>query len=177
MTSLVYHMTCFMVTPRPQCSIHLVDIETVRLKWRFQKKLGNGQEIPFAKDTLCLDLCAVSSALRIRRRAERLTVNPVTPLAVFISSKRSSPQYITDVHISRLLREAATGAHNITCRNDLARFTAHSLWVSACVLLYSQGTTAKLIKLRLRWKSDAFMCYLQNIDALAERHRDVLRNA
>ena len=42
--------------------------------------------------------------------------------------------------------------------------------------LHSQGETGENIKFRLRWRSDAFMMYLRNIIALAERHRDLLRN-
>ena len=158
-------------------SLHIDDIETVNITWRFQKNLDNGQTIPFAKDVLCPNLCCVSAALRIWRRAERLVLSSVAPMAVFVHTKQATPQYITDIHITQLLQEAATGAHNITCKKDLARFTAHSLRVGACVLLHSQGSTAELIKLRLRWKSDAFMCYLRNIDAIAEIHRDVIRNA
>ena len=152
-------------------------IETVNITWSFQKNLNNDQTIPFAKDGLCHNLCCVSAVLRIWRRFERLVLSSVAPIAVFVHIKQATPQYITDIHITQLLQEAATGAHNITCEKDLARFTAHSLRVGTCVLLHSQGSTAELIKLRLRWKSDAFMCYLRNIDALAEKHRDVIRNA
>ena len=40
----------------PSNTLNLVDIEIVRLKWRFQKHLGNGREIPFAKDTYPVSL-------------------------------------------------------------------------------------------------------------------------
>ena len=139
--------------------------------------LDNGQTIPFAKDTICPDFCCVAAALHIWHRALRLNIDPTTPLAVFVSTKSSTPQFITNVHVTQLLKEAATAAQYITRKVDLARFTAHSIRVGAYVLLHSQGATAELIKLRLRWRSDAFMFYLRNIIALAEHHRDVLRNA
>ena len=154
----------------------LHNIETVHIKWRYQKNLDNGQTIPFAKDTICPDFCCVTAALRVWHRALKLNIDPTTPLAVFVEPKSSTPQFITNVHVTQLLKEAATAAHNITRKVDLARFTAHSIRVGACVLLHSQGATAELIKLRLRWRSDAFMFYLRNITALAEHHRDILRN-
>ena len=40
----------------PSNTLNLVDIEIVRLKWRFQKHLENSQEIPFAKDTYPVSL-------------------------------------------------------------------------------------------------------------------------
>ena len=46
-------------------SLHIDDIATVGITWRFQKNLDNGQTIPFAKEILCPNLCCVSTALRI----------------------------------------------------------------------------------------------------------------
>ena len=40
----------------PSNTLNLVDIEIVRLKWRFQKHLEIGQEIHFAKDTYPVSL-------------------------------------------------------------------------------------------------------------------------
>jgi hypothetical protein len=76
-----------------------------------------------------------------------------------------------------LLQEAAAFVYDIKDKKQLSKFTAHSIRVGACVNLYSQGESGENIKFRLRWRSDAFMMYLRNIIALAERHRDLLRNA
>ena len=113
-------------------------------------------------------MCCVAAALHIGRSNQRLTVNLATPVAVFVDTKQLISQYIINVHITQLLQVAATRVHNITCKINLARFTAHSLRVGVSILLHSQGTTTDLIKLRLCWRSDAFMPYLRNIDVLVE---------
>ena len=52
----------------------------------------------------------------------------------------------------------------------------HSIRLGACATLRSSGNSGKNIKLRLRLCSDAFMMYIINIIALAERPRDIIRN-
>ena len=59
--------------------------------------------------------------------------------------------YIDDVDIKTLLREAACKVYNIICKDDLAKFTAHSIRVGACVPLHAQNISAEDIKFRLRW--------------------------
>ena len=66
--------------------------------------------------------------------------------------------------------------HEITCEEDLARFTIHSIRVGACAKLHESGIDAETIKIRLRWKSDAFRAYLRNVIAIAKKHRDILRS-
>ena len=84
--------------------------------------------------------------------------------------------YFNDVHIKSLLQEATTSLYKITSKEDLAHFISHSVRVGACILLHINGVSTDTIKFRLRWRSNAFKAYLRNVDALAEQHRDVLRN-
>ena len=85
--------------------------------------------------------------------------------------------HIDDVHIKSLLQEAARKVYKITDKEDLAKFSAHSIRVGACVLLHAQNISTEDIKFRLRWRSDSFRMYLRNIVQLAERHRDAIANA
>ena len=85
--------------------------------------------------------------------------------------------YINDVHICKILREAASDLYKISSKEDLAKFTAHSIRVGACVLLHSQNVSAEDIKFRLRWRSDSFRMYLRNIIQLAMKHTDVINKA
>ena len=84
--------------------------------------------------------------------------------------------YIDYVHIKSLLQEAATSLYKITSKEDISRFTSHSFRVGAYVLLHIIEVSTDTIKFCLRWRSDAFKVYLRNVDALAEHHRNVLRN-
>ena len=85
--------------------------------------------------------------------------------------------YIDDIHIKSLLQEAAREVHHIKDKDDLAKFSAHSIRVGACVLLHAQNISTEDIKFRLRWRSDSFRMYLRNIVQLAERHKNAISNA
>ena len=91
--------------------------------------------------------------------------------------KTKSLKYIDDIHIGTLLRDAAKSVHNITNTKELARFTANSIRVGACVIMHIHISSTSMIQVRLRWKSDAFKFYLRNVESLAEHHRDILRKA
>ena len=46
------------------------------------------------------------------------------------------------MYISSILQEAANKVYNISCRQELARFTSHFIRVGACVFLYSHNVSA-----------------------------------
>ena len=77
----------------------------------------------------------------------------------------------------RALQSTAHAVYNITKKEDLGRFTSHSIRVGACVLLHTQNISAEDIKFRLRWRSDAFRMYLRNVTQLAERHKNAINMA
>ena len=157
----------------------IANADSVDIKWRFQKNNDNGQVITYTKDTNNPSFCYVQAALRIRTRFLKLKHNHDELLAIFLDTTKTKKivKYIDDTHICRILQEAANSVYKITDKNDLKRFTSHSIRVGACVLLQSQNITTEDIKFRLRWRSDAFRIYLRNITQLAHTHRDAIRNA
>ena len=157
----------------------IANADSVDIKWRFQKNNDNGQVITYTKDTNNPSFCYVQAALRIRTRFLKLKHNHDEPLAIFLDTIKTKKivKYIDDTHICRILQEAANSVYKITDKNDLKRFTSHSIRVGACVPLHSQNMTTEDIKFRLRWRSDAFRMYLRNITQLADRHQDAIRNA
>ena len=68
------------------------------------------------------------------------------------------------------LQDSARRVYNITAKEELARFTPHSIRVSACVLLSEAGKSHDFIQLRLRWRSQAFRDCLCNTQRLADLH-------
>ena len=103
----------------PTDSLPSLDIiSTVRVTWRYQKNMDNGQVITYAKDSAFPKLCAVAASHRIFSRARRLGVAKRNPIAVFPSQNRSTHQfaltYADDVHIKSLLQEAAKSLYKIT---------------------------------------------------------------
>ena len=153
------------------------DISTVMITWRHQKNMDNGQCITYAKDPQNPTFYAVVAALRIITWTKRLKVASSNPIDVYVSHHRSIVQcnYVDDTHISFLLREAAKALYKITAKTDLNRFTTHSIRVGVCVLLHANDINSETIQFRLRLHSDVFKFYLRNVDALAEQHRNVLR--
>ena len=71
--------------------------------------------------------------------------SPHLPVIVFQNPTGAS-QYIDDFHVTHMLQSLAKTIYNITNSNDLARFTTHSLRVSAYVLLHETGQTPNFIK-------------------------------
>ena len=144
------------------------DVHEVEFRWRFQKNLDNGQCITQVKRPNS-PLCPVAAALRIRERARRLNSSTHDVLAVF-ADKKGATSFITTDLITSFLQRAAAQTYNITKKSDLKQWTPHSMRVGACVLLNEQGYSFDFIKLRLRWRSDAFRDYLRNTRILASHH-------
>ena len=150
----------------------------VNLTWRFQKNNDNGQIISYTEDKSNKKYCYVSACKRIRNRALQLKQKQGYPIAIFTDDKNKTKiLYIDDVHISTILQEAAKAVYNISNKEDLNKFTSHSIRVGACVLLHTQNISTEDIKFRLRWRSDSFRMYLRNVIQLAEKHKDAIANA
>ena len=150
----------------------------INVKWRFQKNNDNGQIISYVADNLNKIHCYLKACKRIRERAIRLKQALDKPIAIYKANPKDSKlKYIDDIHVSDILQEAAKAVYHITNKNELKRFTSHSIRVGACVLLHSQNTSTEDIKFRLRWRSDSFRMYLRNIIQLAEKHKNAVAKA
>jgi hypothetical protein len=60
---------------------------------------------------------------------------------------------------------------------DLARYSAHSLRVWACVLLDEANMSPHFIQARLRWMGNSFRMYLRDTGVIQDKHLDILRAA
>ena len=132
-------------------------------------------------------LCFIRAKLRIIRRFITLIGWDYTlPLSVFStldSAPKSTPhegkpatttRNITSDEIEFSMRRAASNIYNLNPakareEKDLKLWSAHSLRVGACVLLYVNGYSDTEIKFILRWKSDAFRAYLRNLAFTARK--------
>jgi hypothetical protein len=85
--------------------------------------------------------------------------------------------YLTGKRVAALFREAAKTIHPNTPKEDLSRFSAHSLRVWACVLLDEAGMSPEFIMARLRWMGNSFRMYLRDTGIIQDKHRDILRAA
>ena len=162
-----------------QNSTHAVNrANIVNVRWRFQKNNDNGQVISYVEDKENPIHCYVTAAKRIRQRAIHLRQANDKPIAIFRNHEKGTRiNYIDDIHVSTILQEAAGAVYKITKKEDLKRFTSHSIRVGACVLLHSQNVSTENIKFRLRWRSDSFKMYLRNVIELAKMHRNAVTKA
>jgi len=144
----------------------------VRIKYRFQKNGDNGEETDFARDTSNPRFCPVLAAWRIYNRAVRLDVPKGSPIAVY--SHKGSYRFLTASQIQTQLRSAAKTVHNITDEDILARWSTHSIRVTAANLLHRANMSDSFIQSRLRWKSTSFLMYLRNTFYSATRHTKAL---
>ena len=151
----------------------------LNIKWRFQKNNDNGQVVSYYQDVKDESFCILKASKRIYRRTKSLNIKTENPIAVFVevTKPKKRVKYIDDSHICRILREAASQVYNIKTKEELTKFTAHSIRVGACVLLHAQNVSAEDIKFRLRWRSDSFRMYLRNVIELAVKHTDIVNQA
>jgi hypothetical protein len=166
--------------------IPLGQITKMWAKWRTQKNGQNGEEKLFARNPKLGGFCFVSSVYRALSRFQRLSLRDPrlspdsTPLSVYWSEKFSCVRLINADNIERFMRHLASRVyylHPDRDAGDLAKWSAHSLRVGACVALHAMGFTPLDIQWILRWRSQAFMAYLRNVAILAHRQVQALDRA
>ena len=62
-------------------------------------------------------------------------------------------------------------------KDELLRFSAHSLRVWTCILLDEAGMSPQFIMSRLQWIGNSFRMYLRDTGVIQDKHRDILRAA
>lgn len=157
----------------PNDALTEADADQVYLTWRFQKNGNNGEQLPFSKTDKVTDRCFVRSAIRVRRRAQRLGVKADCPIAVYKTAK-GTVKHISNEDVEDILRAAAKKVHKVTNTKELARWSCHSIRVGACIRLQLLNKPAHFIQMRLRWKSEAWQDYLRNLPELADAHNEVI---
>ena len=152
----------------PDVRGNILDAHQVSICWRFQKNSDNGQKILFTRNIEEQWMCAVAAATRVYERSVRLRMADDVPLAIY--AKKGIPTFMTQVEVEVEMQACAKKLYNLTTQEDIARYTAHSVRVGACVALHSTGASIMTIKFRLRWRSEKFVSYLRHVNQLADSH-------
>ena len=155
---------------------HINDAQHVQITWRYQKNNDNGQKLIFTANDEKPYRCPVRAAMRIRARAQKYGITVTSPLA-FFREENGTIAFITSKHVEIFLQNLARKVYNITDKQELARFTCHSIRVGACVVLHENNCPGEFIQVRLRWRSLAFLLYLRNTTKLAELHNNAVNAA
>jgi len=171
---IVTDMKCFGPNRRRMTHLDAVTtrahVQTVDIKWRFQKNGNNGQEKTITCNRQDPAVCGVNAALDILERAMLLNLPDDHPLAVYADdgAHTGTVRFIQAHQIAFTLQEVAKEWHGITDKRELSLCSSHSLRVGACVALHAAGLDAMSIKFALRWTSDAFLMCLRNITRQAQ---------
>jgi hypothetical protein len=155
---------------------NLSQVASMKVTWRIQKNRQNGQALNIAVDAKSPDICPVRNAAALVIHASRLGQPKEMPLA-FYTNKKGEKLYLTGGKIATLLRKAVKSCRPDTPKEELTRFSAHSIRVWACVLLDEAGKSAEFIKKRLRWLGDSFRLYLRDTSVITTQHRDALEGS
>jgi len=141
----------------------------VDVTFSWQKNRNHGETRSLTVNLSNPDRCAVRSFHNILLRFDRLVGIEHTKVPLAVYREGSSSHFLHRTVISRVLRTVAKATYDVS-DSELDKhynFTPHSFRVGACVLLHAAGATAPQIKFLLRWKSDSFMEYLRNVNALS----------
>ncbi len=145
----------------------------VKIAWHIQKNLQNGQSITLAAEIDQPKICTVRSAMQLVLQAKWLNQLVDMPVAVY-KTKKGKVIYLTGNKIAELLWKAIKEVRPDTTPDKLKWYSAHSLRVWACVLLYKAGKLPDYIKKRLHWLGDSFRMYLRDTAIIQHQHVDAL---
>jgi hypothetical protein len=109
-------------------------------------------------------------------RARRLAQPDDMPVACY-RTKKAPLLFITGSRIATLLRKAVKKLLPSTSADDFKKYSAHSLWVWACVLLDEAGMSPSFIQKHLCWLGDSFKMYLCDTKAIQDKHLAALQSA
>ena len=108
-------------------------------------------------------------------RARRCGQTDDLPVACY--KVKNKLVYLTGKRVAALFREAVKTIYPNISKVDLARYSAHSLRVWACVLLDESGMSPNFIMSRLRWMGNSFRMCLRDTYVIQDIDFDILRAA
>lgn len=116
---------------------------------------------------------------KVTKKAPAKTARSKVSCKVALPSNHLAPGskflYITRKQVDKYLQLTGKAVFKLKVGDPLlARWTSHSIRVTACNLLHRQNMTDSYIQQRLRWKSLAFRDYLRNTIYSAAQHKAAL---
>ena len=159
----------------------LAHIGKLQVTWRTQKNGQNGETKTYLCNLKNPLLCPVARGWNIMARYQRImgtTESDTVPLAVYRDGPLDSDRHLLySDQVTQLVRDVVCDVLNldpVKDKEEVSRYSTHSLRVGACQILYANGFQAHEIKMLLRWQSDAFMTYLRDIAWVARKQVDAV---
>ena len=110
-------------------------------------------------------LCAVRAWLRIVARFLDLMGESKfdCPLAVYLHQRTRKPRYVTSTMVTAEMRSLVVDVHKLTKKEDIDRFSSHSLRVGAACIYFAAGHDPAFIQRVLRWESEVWRRYVRDL--------------
>ncbi len=86
-------------------------------------------------------------------------------------------KYLTANKIAEVLQSVAKACHPNLLRDEIMRFSSHSIRVWAVVLLDEAGMNPDFIKSQLCWMGNLYRLYLRDTTVLQTKHISALEQA
>lgn len=153
-------------------------VESVDICWRYQKNKNHGEKKTVVVDRELPLLCGVLASIRIIDRARKLNLPPGHPVCVYTDdgTVKGNVCFVTETHIKKCMRSLAREEYSITDKDELQRYSSHSVRVGAAVALHAAGLDKMEIQHALRWRSTTFWNYLRNLPCQAARCMAAIRD-
>jgi len=152
--------------------------QKVQLTFRIQKNLNHGETRIFTTSSSRIN--CVLFWLNIVKRFFRLCGERYDiPLAVF-KDAQGTVRYMSAADLTPLIRLAASKVYGLDLqkhKDELQRWSMHSLRVGGCVILFGMGFSPLQIQFLLRWKSWCFVDYLRNLQFMVKKQTQAINDA
>ena len=117
----------------------------LKVTFRIQKNHENGQSITLVADDMNHHICPVHTAHRIYLRTKRIGQSDDQPMGVFVNHQ-GIVRYLTADKIAEVFQSVAKTCHPNLTRDEIIRFSSHSIRVWAVILLDEAGMNPDFIK-------------------------------
>jgi hypothetical protein len=154
----------------------LKKVHALIITFRHQKNRQNNQQIRLLALKSCPEICPVMNIAQMSLRKFRARHSKDMPLAVFINAE-GKVKYLTSAKVTEIIRKAVKSVYPDILKEELMKYSTHSIRVWACVSLDEANKSPGFIKKRLRWMGESYRVYLRDTDKINEQHNLALEES
>ena len=125
------------------------------ITFRHQKNRQNGQQLRLLALKSCPEICLAMNIAQISLRKVSAQHSKDMPLAVFINAE-GKVKYLASAKVTEIGRKAVNSVYLDISKEELMKYSTHSIRVWACVSLDETNTPPVFIKQRLSWMDESY---------------------
>ena len=128
---------------------NLKNVHSLVITFRHQKNCQNGQQIRLMVNKDHPKICAVINLAEMVLRKIRLGHSMDLSLAIY-ANKKGEVKYLTSAKMTEMIRKAVRTVYSDMPKEEVMKYSTHSIRVWACVSPDEAGKSPDFIKKRLR---------------------------